>query len=150
MDTGLIQAIGSIQSSVDNLTKEVGLIRVKQDEQSTKIQDIVTSFAVYRTHGDYCKREFQQINDKLGRDFKAINMLTKESEELKTISNYKGKIGNKFKIFLGIVATVLSIIIATNQIVSIKSKVSLNPVNAVYALPCDTIRGDSLDPFNVR
>lgn len=150
MDNELIRAVGGIQSSVDNLTKEVGLIRQKQEEQSQRMNDLTTSFAVYKTHGNSCQREFEQINRKLSSDYITLNRLDREADELKTIASYKSNTVSRFKVFLGIVATIVGLLISINQLAGIKNKVSFKATPAVYATQLDTSRADTLDPFKVR
>ena len=153
-DNRILESIGGLKADIQNISKEVGLIRVKQDEQSERFNDLSTSLRLMKmgceSRTSNCQKEFAQINSKLSNDYININRLVKQQDQLETIASYKGKMGSKFKVFLATIATVLSIIIGANQIVSIKSKVSLNPVNTVYALPCDTIRSDSLDPFRIK
>lgn len=146
----ILQAIGGIKVSVDVMTRDISSIKQKQDLQGEKLNELATSLELYKLHGTACKKEFSDINRKLEKDFITLNRLDKEAESLKTIASYKTNAVSKFKVFLGIIATVVGLLISINQLAGIKNKVSFKATPAVYATQLDTSRADTLDPFRIK
>lgn len=146
----ILLKLGEISGVLNTQTESLKVINTKLDIHNTRISDLTNDLNLFKTHTTGCQREFVQINDKLSRDFKALNTLTKDADDLKAIAQFKDKTSSKFKVFLGIIATILGILISVNQLVGIKNKVSFRATPAVYATQLDTSRSDTLDPFRIK
>ena len=146
----ILLKLGEISGTLNIQTESLKVINTKLDVHNTRISDLTNDLNLFKTHTIGCSKEFAQVNDKLQRDFKALNILTKEADELKTIASYKSNTVSRFKVFLGIVATIVGLLISINQLAGIKNKVSFKATPAVYATQLDTSRADTLDPFKVR
>lgn len=143
-EDAVLTAIGGIQANIENQTKILDKLAIGQDEQGKRINELTTSIEIYKGHSNICAREFSTINEKLGRDYVAIAELKKIKTSNEAIDTYKEKRSKKFSWFIGILATIVSLLIGINQLASIKSKLVSSSASSSYAATLDSCKSDTV------
>ena len=139
----ILTSLGGLKATLENQTKSIDKLVTVQEEQGKRISELTTSIEIYKGHSNICAREFTNINEKLGRDYIAIVELKKVKASNDTIDAYKEKKSKKLTWFIGILATIVSMLIGINQLVEIKNKVTKLDTHSLYAATVDSIKTDT-------
>ena len=126
--------LGRLSGLVETNIKVLDTLTTKLETQSNKIDNLSTNLEVFKTHGTLCRKEFDEINEKLTRDFRNINELQLLKTKQEGVVESDKKRSAMINWFIAIVGGIVAILISVNQLIGIKTKVSsLNPTSSVFA-----------------
>ena len=146
-DDRVLESIGKLSGLVEASREDIKGLVVKNDKQSECIQEITTSVKLLETSMVATvkdnKSDFKDVNEKLSRDYTAINDLKTKTIVANGIDNYKLGKRNWWRWALGIIGGCIGILIGVNQLVGIVHKaqsmpVKINPPIHYDAVPIDT------------
>lgn len=156
----ILEKLGELSGLMIATREDVKQVSNTQKEHGSSIQTLTTSIQVLTSMDVQTKHELGQVNEKLTRDYERINVLEKDKNVANGIESYKEGRWNWWQRALGVIGAFLGILIAMNQLASLKDKMSsteLKGTPAAYAAPLtpkdtskigtftvttDTIRGD--------
>lgn len=156
----ILEKLGELSGLMIATREDVKQVSNTQKEHGSSIQTLTASIQVLTSMDVQTKRELGQVNEKLSRDYERINILEKDKNVANGIASYKEGRWNWWQRTLGVVGAVLGILIAANQLSSLKAKVvgtKLKGTPSAYAAPLvpkdtskistfvvttDTIKGD--------
>lgn len=156
----ILEKLGELSGLMIATREDVKQVSNTQKDHGSSIQTLTSSIHLIQSCLDQTSKEFIQVNDKLSRDYERINVLEKDKTVANGIESYKEGRWNWWQRTLGVVGAFIGVLIALNQLVSLKDKVAetkikttpsvyavpLTPkdtskVDGTFSIPIDTIKG---------
>ena len=152
-DNKVLEKLGELSGLMKATRDDVKEVSENQKEQGSSIQILSTSIQLIQSglqNMDHqYKREFGQVNEKLGRDYERINCLEKDKIVADGVDAYKGKKRESWQWIVGIVGALIGILIGVNQLIGISQKINatgLKTTPTAYAMPL--VKDSLLDTTN--
>ena len=126
----ILEGLGKLSGLVEASRGDIKTIKEKQEEQSECLQKVQTSIKVietsYNSRATQCGKDFQEINNKLGRDYLVLNELKTKAIVANGVEDYKGKKRIWWQWLLGIIGAIFGIIFTLNQLAGLVQKIKLS------------------------
>jgi len=118
------QTLGAINEAIQTVKDNISNLFDEGRKQTGSMNNLKTDFEVMKSsvenrHEQYDK-QFGEVNDKLGRDYKKLNDIEKEMVMGEGMKKQRNLIYQSVKYTIWVVATVLGILVAANSLLGIK------------------------------